>query len=98
MGTFRLTQFALADLRSIGRYTELTWGREQRNRYLAKLDKGFHILAERPQRGRSCDHIRFGYRKYPIGRHLVFYRESQEEIEIIRILHVSMDVESYFNE
>jgi toxin ParE1/3/4 len=76
----------------------MTWGHEQRNRYLAKLDHGFHILAERPQRGLSCDHIRFGYRKYPIGRHLVFYRESQEGIEIIRVLHASMDVESYFNE
>jgi toxin ParE1/3/4 len=98
MGTFRLTQLALEDLRSIGRYTELTWGREQRNRYLAKLDNGFHILAERHQRGRSCNNIRLSYRKYSIGRHLIFYRESQEGIEIIRVLHASMDVGSYFNE
>ena len=51
MGKFRLTQLALADLRSIGRYTQLTWGREQRTRYLEKLDNGFHVLAEQPQRG-----------------------------------------------
>ena len=38
MAVFRLTKLALADLRSIGRYTQTTWGREQRNRYLAKLD------------------------------------------------------------
>ena len=51
MTTFRLTQLALADLRSIGRYTQTTWGREQRNRYLAKLDECFHLLAEKPLRG-----------------------------------------------
>lgn len=94
MTMFRLTQLALSDLRSIGRYTQTTWGREQRNHYLAKLDECFHLLAEKPLRGRSCDDIRLGYRKYPVGRHLVFYREAQAGIEIIRVLHASMDIET----
>jgi toxin ParE1/3/4 len=94
MAMFRLTQLALADLRSIGRYTQMNWGREQRNRYLAKLDECFHLLAEKPLRGVSCDDLRSGYRKYLVGRHIVFYREAQVGIEIIRILHASMDVES----
>jgi toxin ParE1/3/4 len=94
MAMFRLTQLALADLRSIGRYTQINWGRGQRNRYLAKLDECFHLLAEKPLRGVSCDDLRSGYRKYPVGRHIVFYREAQAGIEIIRILHVSIDVES----
>jgi toxin ParE1/3/4 len=72
----------------------MNWGREQRNRYLAKLDECFHLLAEKPLRGVSCDDLRSGYRKYPVGRHIVFYREAQTGIEVIRILHVSMDVES----
>jgi toxin ParE1/3/4 len=94
MTTFRLTQLALIDLRSIGRYTQTTWGREQRNRYLTKLDECFHMLAEKPQLGRACDDIRQGYRKYQIGRHIVFYRDAQAGIEIVRILHTSMDVET----
>jgi toxin ParE1/3/4 len=98
MAMFRLTQLALADLRSIGRYTQMNWGREQRNRYLAKLDECFHLLAEKPLRGVSCDDLRSGYRKYSVGRHIVFYREAQVGIEIIRILHVSMDVESNFDD
>ncbi|MEH2060209.1 MAG: type II toxin-antitoxin system RelE/ParE family toxin [Nostoc sp.] len=36
----------------------------------------FHLLAREPHRGRTCDDIRSGYRKYHIGRHLVFYLES----------------------
>lgn len=94
MTKFRLTQFALADLRAIGRYTQTVWGHEQRNRYLAKLDESFHLLAETPQRGRACDEIRQGYRKYLIGKHLIFYQETPTGIEIVRILHVSMDIES----
>jgi toxin ParE1/3/4 len=94
MTIFRLTQLALTDLRSIGSYTQATWGREQRNRYLTKLDECFHLLAQKPQQGRNCDDIRVGYRKYSIGRHLIFYREAQAGIEIIRVLHNSMDYRS----
>jgi toxin ParE1/3/4 len=95
---FRLTQLAKQDLLSIGRYTQKTWGTEQRNRYLAMLDDCFHLLAQDPQRGRTCDDIRLGYRKYHIGRHLIFYQETDEYIDIIRILHDRMDVESHFDE
>jgi toxin ParE1/3/4 len=96
MSSFRLTELAKQDLRSIGRYSQETWGREQRNIYLSKLDAAFHLLAREPQRGLACDDIRDGYRKYHIGRHLIFYRESSEGIEIIRILHDRMDVEAHF--
>jgi toxin ParE1/3/4 len=48
MPSFRLTERAKADLRSIGRYTQATWGREQRNIYLARLDAGFHLLMCEP--------------------------------------------------
>ena len=98
MSAFRLTQAAKQDLRSIGRYTQATWGREQRNRYLTKLDNCFHRLAKEPQRGRACDDVRVGYRKYLIGRHLIFYREVNEGIEIIRVLHDRMDVEAHLDD
>lgn len=98
MPTFRLTTKALADLKSIARYTEDTWGREQRNKYLTKLDESFHALAEKPHMGRTCDDIRDGYRKYHIGRHLIFYRQANKDIEIIRILHNRMDIEIHLPE
>jgi toxin ParE1/3/4 len=98
MGSFRLTQLALTDLRSIGRYTQTTWGREQRDRYLAKLDQSFYLLAKEPQHGRDCADIRAGYRKYHVGRHLIFYRMAQDGIKIIRILHDSMDIESHLDD
>lgn len=98
MPRFRLTERARADLRSIGRYTQKTWGREQRNVYLGRLDASFHLLAHEPLRGRACDDIRPGYRQYHIGRHLIFYRDSPDGIEIIRILYDGMDIEVHLDD
>lgn len=98
MKPFRLTKKAVEDLRSIGRYTENTWGREQRNIYLARLDTCFSTIAKDPDIGLACDYIRNGYRKYHVGRHLIFYRQTESDIQIIRILHDQMDVESHLRD
>jgi toxin ParE1/3/4 len=36
-----------------------------------------------------------GYRVYHVGQHLIFYRQKSTGIEIIRILHDRMDVETH---
>jgi toxin ParE1/3/4 len=54
MPGFVLTDAAKADLKAIGRYTQGTWGLEQRNRNLALLDRSFHDLAAYPLMGRDC--------------------------------------------
>lgn len=95
MTAFRLTKKALEDLRSIGRYTEENWGHNQRNKYLKRLDDSFHSIAREPKIGSACDEIRKGYRKYHVGRHLIFYFKTGSRIEIIRILHDRMDIEGH---
>ena len=94
MPVFRLSAKSLEDLKFIGRFTLKSWGREQRNIYLSKLDESFHILADQPHLGIARDDIRKGYRVYHVGRHLIFYRPKPTESEIIRILHNRMNVES----
>lgn len=85
--SFHLTEKAKADLIQIARYTKAQWGKEQRNTYLKLIDEAFHSLTAMPQKGRTCDHIRPGYRKYGIGKHLIFYRSTRpDHIEIVRIL------------
>ncbi len=93
MPDFRLSAKSLEDLKSIGRFTLKSWGREQLKIYLSKLDEGFHLLADQPHLGNARDDIREGYRVYHVGRHLIFYRQKSTGIEIIRILHDRMDVE-----
>ena len=41
---------------------------------------------------RSAENIRQGYRKVAVGSHVLFFRMQSGVVEIIRILHQSMDV------
>jgi toxin ParE1/3/4 len=96
MAHFHLTQAAKTDLKGIGRHTEQRWGRAQRNNYLAMLDQGFQDLAAEPLRGRDCSNIREGYRRYSVGRHVIFYRRiAPDMIEIVRVLHDRMNLERH---
>jgi toxin ParE1/3/4 len=74
MPNLKLSRKAKADLKSIALYTEREWGREQRNRYILQFDHCFHLLGEKPNLGQRCDEISPGYRQYPQGRHIIFYR------------------------
>lgn len=97
MSTFKVTNKAKEDLIGIARFTEATWGRDQRKFYLKQLDSTFYALAENPCLGRKCDEIKQEYYKYPEGSHVIFFRlGTDSNIEIIRILHKRMDVASHF--
>ena len=93
MTPFKLSAKAKSDLKIIAKFTHEKWGRDQRNIYIKQFDDLFHILADSPEIGKSCDFIRNGYLKFPQGSHVVFYKAgTSSKIEIIRILHKSMDV------
>lgn len=95
MKPFALTNAAKADLIAIAHYTDKVWGKSQRNSYLKQFDDLFHVLSQHPQTGTACDELREGYRKFPLGSHMVYYRDANEmAILIIRILHKSMDVDT----
>jgi toxin ParE1/3/4 len=97
MPRFRIKAAARADLKGIAKYTEQTWNREQRNSYLTELDQAFHRLTENNELGKACDHIRSGYRVFPVGSHLVYYKIGDgKAVEIIRVLHKRMDVSPRF--
>ena len=92
---FKLTAKAKADLKNIAIYTEGKWGREQRNIYLKQFDDMFGTLSSAPELGAACDYIKLGYKKFPQGSHVIFYKiGSNAKIEIIRILHKRMDITS----
>ncbi|NOQ34358.1 MAG: type II toxin-antitoxin system RelE/ParE family toxin [Methylococcaceae bacterium] len=95
MSLFQLTRKAEADLKGIGRYTQKTRGRKQRNVYLSGLDKCFHLLADEPDLGLCCDEVKQGYRKFYKSRHVIFYRKVDDKIEIVRVLHERMDAERH---
>ena len=96
MADFKLTQKAKTDLINIAKYTEAQWGIEQRNLYLKQFDDAFHLIADKPDVGKECHFIKKHYRRFPQGRHVIFYKTNNQSIEIIRLLHKSMDIASKF--
>ncbi len=77
-------------------YSLTKWGAQQADRYVDDLSETFVLLANAPKAGRSCDNIRQGYRRYPVIRHVVYYRETAYGIEVMRVLHDQMLASRYF--
>lgn len=59
--------------------------------YIAEIRAAIERVAGDPTRGCRCDEIRRGYRRYAIGSHLVFHVETDEAVDVIRILHQRTD-------
>jgi toxin ParE1/3/4 len=88
---FRLTPAAVRDLSSIWDSTAERLGARQAESYVTEIRAAIERVAADPERGRACDEIREGYRRYGIGSHLIFYVESAHGVDVIRILHQRMD-------
>lgn len=96
MTGFSVSSAARSDLKKIAAYTQKVWGAEQRRTYLKGLDLAFHFLAENPLAGVPCDYIAEGLRKHQFESHIIFYDKDNTAINIVRVLHKSMDIERNF--
>jgi len=96
MPEYRLAPKARDDMEVVWLYSLKQWGAEQTGRYIDDLTEAFGFLAESPKAGTKCEHIRSGYRKYPVIRHVVYYREASYGVEVMRILHDRMLATRFF--
>jgi toxin ParE1/3/4 len=94
-GGLVLTPRAQADLDEIWDYTADRWGLDQAETYARQLWRAIQAIADNPSRGRECDEVRPGYRQYPSGSHVLFYRLVEGGIDVVRILHERMDYERH---
>ena len=95
MAGFSLRPQAVADLEEIWNHSTENWGELQAERYLRLINKHFRKIADNPDLGPSCDGIREGYRRRRVARHTIFYRMSDDRVEVVRILHERMDVDRH---
>ncbi|WP_119273623.1 type II toxin-antitoxin system RelE/ParE family toxin [Taklimakanibacter deserti] len=91
---YKLSPLAEADLENIWLYTFQRWSLEQADSYHAAIVSAFEGLAAGTKRGRTVS-IREGYFKYSVGSHLVFYKLSDTGIDVVRVLHQRMDIDSH---
>jgi toxin ParE1/3/4 len=91
MSGYVLSPRAQADLDEIWDYTERNWGKEQAEAYIRLIGAAVQAMASSPERGKACDDVRKGYRKYPAGSYMIFFRLIDGGIDVVRILHRRMD-------
>ncbi len=97
---YQLSVKAAEDIEQIWLYTVENWSLAQADRYINLIIDEIEYLANHPASGKDCSHIRENYRSARVKSHVIFYRaiDSNTEIEVIRILHQSMDIENHLND
>jgi len=94
----KLTLEAKSDLKDILKYTQKVWGERQRKTYKANFDKAFALLSEFPEGGMRRDELFIGCRCKTVAQHVIFYRLTQNAVEVLRIMHNRMDIQSQFRD
>jgi toxin ParE1/3/4 len=91
-----LSPRAEADVNNILLYTWQRWGEEQRDRYESVLDRAIVSLADYPEIGVRCPRFFPGCRAHRAGSHVLYYRNLDDVIEVVRILHERADPTRHF--
>jgi toxin ParE1/3/4 len=89
-----ISKKAVADLEEIWLYTVEKWSVVQADRYYNLIFDEINFICRNSNSGKSMEHVRKGYRASKVKSHLIFYRVSNNTIEVIRILHERMDIEN----
>lgn len=81
-----------ADLIGIYDYTADTWGLVQADTYLDELHERIRGLVSGRTSSRPAFEVRPGLRRMLAGSHVVFFREDETAVTVVRVLHQRMDV------
>lgn len=67
------------------------------DQFLQLLDQRIDSLIEMPDRGSPRDDLQHGLRMLVQGKHLIFYQVVESRVEVLRVLHGSMDLTRVFS-
>lgn len=99
MAKFHFTKKAVNDLTNIWEYTVIKWSANQAEIYYHLFLENCKEIAINPSICRNYELVDpdiFGLR---VGRHIIFYKLIEgDSVEIIRILHGSMDLKNRLHE
>lgn len=89
---------ALADLSAIWSFYAGAAGSLTADRIVRNVEKMARLLEDHPFVGRSRDEVRTGVRSIASRPHVIFYRVTDNTIEIIRVLDGRRDIEEIFRD
>ncbi|MFA6152180.1 MAG: type II toxin-antitoxin system RelE/ParE family toxin [Chitinophagaceae bacterium] len=91
---YEISEKALEDLGEIWLYTVELWSVQQADRYYQLIIDEIEYIAQYPDSGKSIDFVKVNYHVSKVKSHLIFYRQVNNRVSIIRILHEKMDIEN----
>jgi len=93
MARYQLTNKAVEDLSNIWNFTYRVWSEAQADTYYGMLIGTCQEISENPTIGKNYAEISPEILGFRVGRHILFYRViGPGEIDIVRMLHDSMDL------
>lgn len=88
-------QEAIDDLNHIWDYTFNNWSENQADKYYSSIKFACNQIGQNPDLGRKYYEISENLLGLKTGKHIIFYHLiSNDEIEIIRIIHERMDLKN----
>lgn len=95
---FKLTEQADSDVAAIYLYSLEEFGLDQAEDYAASLDRAYERIAEFPKLGRLCPELQPDLRRHEVLQHVIYYREVDLDVLIVRILHRQMDADIHLTQ
>ncbi|MBN2729977.1 MAG: type II toxin-antitoxin system RelE/ParE family toxin [Bacteroidales bacterium] len=88
------------DLERIWFYTAENWSVDQADHYFGLIIDKIEFLSKNSDAGQDYCEIRKGYFRSKVKSQFIFYKKNSKKnvIEIIRILHQKMDIETRISE
>ena len=97
MDKFRFLPEAEKDLESIWQYTAKNWGVDHADYYIDGLVEIFKLLSENPLMCRERNEFTPSVHIHHHAHHLIVFILSKVGIDIVRVLHESMDVDTHLD-
>lgn len=94
MNSFKLHPQAERDLEAIWLYSEKNWGVDQAHAYLDGLVEIFRLLSNNPLMCRERSEFDPPVHIHNHAHHLIVFVLSDAGIDIVRVLHESMDIDT----
>jgi toxin ParE1/3/4 len=86
MAAYSLNLLAEQDVRRIYRYGIETFGLDKADSYFDALFAQFDAIAQSPLMYPTANYIRQGYRRCVFGVNAIYYRLSEDGVQIMRVL------------
>jgi len=86
MTNYRLSEEAKEDLIRIHHYGIIRFGIKQADKYFNLFFEYFDVIAKNPFSFEEVNYIRKGYRRCPCGSDTIYFRLTDEFVEIMAIV------------